>query len=254
MSLCVRDLSFSYPDKDVLYGVSFELAYRSNVYLLGQNGSGKSTLFKCMLNQLSAQKGEITVGGENTAAISARALAKKIAYTPQSAAPIFNYSVLQQAVMGRAPHISVFSGPSDKDYEIAESALKRLGIAGLSHKGVSEISGGELQLTLIARALIQQTDIIIMDEPTSSLDYGNGLRIQELIRSLAGDGKLILQSSHDPQSALRFADRVIAISGGKIVADGKSGKVITPALLKLLYGIDASIENGLIRTGGIQYD
>jgi iron complex transport system ATP-binding protein len=146
--------------------------------------------------------------------------------------------------MGRTVYMPLFASPSDSDYEKSREVLEKLGISDLAERGVTEISGGERQLVLIARALVQDAKILIMDEPTSNLDYGNQLRIQNKMRHLSEEGMLVIQSSHNPQNALQFADRVIAMYDGMNVASGKPGEVINPNLMEQLYSLKVEVRDG----------
>lgn len=241
MSISVQDIHFSYGDHLVLDGVSFSLEPSKLTFLLGPNGCGKSTLFKCMLGHRLPGEGTVSVDGINTAAMNSTELAHRIAYIPQVTAPTFNYSVLQAVLMGRTSHMKLFSTPSAKDIDIAYEAMERLGIRHLADKGSNKISGGEQQLVLIARALTQQAQIIIMDEPTSSLDYGNQLMVLSQMKSLCKDGKLVFLSSHNPQHAMSYADEVLILYKGKVQSHGTPDQVITREMIRKVYGVDVTI-------------
>lgn len=246
MSIEIENLCFSYSSHEVLKGFSLTAARGEIVYVLGPNGAGKTTLFRCLMGHIKPSSGKVLINGRPTTAYSAQELAREVAYIPQSCIPSFNYSVRQIAAMGRTSHLALFSSPSERDYRITDAALEKLGIEQLADCGISEISGGERQLALIARALAQEAKILIMDEPTASLDYGNQLRVQSLMRSLAHEGMLVLMSSHNPQYALHFADRVIAISDGRSLACGRPAEVINSSLLSELYGVSVKVSNGLL--------
>lgn len=246
MSIRVSDLYFAYAKELVLQGLTFNVSDGEMVYVLGPNGAGKTTLFRCILGQLKPSRGEIRIFDKPLAEYSPSSLAKRIAYIPQSEAPVFNYSVLQMAVMGRTTHLSIFASPSRADYLLTMNMLDKLGIAHLANRGIQEISGGEHQLALIARALVQQADILVMDEPASSLDFGNQIRLQSQMRDLSREGMLVVQSSHNPSHALLFADKVIALAGGRMVSCGKPDEVVTEELIGELYGIKAVIRDGVL--------
>ena len=246
MSVEIEDLHFSYSSHEVLKGFSLSASRGEIMYVLGPNGAGKTTLFRCLMGHIKPSSGKVLINGKPTDNYSSQELAREVAYIPQSCVPSFNYSVRQIAAMGRTSHLSLFASPSEKDYRITDAALEKLGIRQLADCGISEISGGERQLALIARALSQEAKILIMDEPTSNLDYGNQLRVQSLMRTLAHEGMLVLMSSHNPQFALHFADRVAAISGGKSIACGKPEEVINSSLLSELYGVSVKVSNGLL--------
>lgn len=246
MALSVQNLSFSYPKKSVLCDISFTANYGENLYILGANGVGKSTLFRCLLGHLLGNSGAILLFGKDLNSYSPKDIAKHIAYIPQNYDSTFHYSVLETVTMGRASQIGFFSSPSKDDYDHSYRILKKLGIEALAQQSTQEISGGERQLVYLARALAQDAKILILDEPTSNLDYGNGLRIQTQLKELAHEGFLIIQSSHNPQSALFFADRVLALHEGSILKDGTAKEVITQETLKLLYHYPVNVQQGII--------
>ena len=163
-----------------------------------------------------------------------REIAAKVAYIPQTHTPTFHYTVLEMVLMGTTHRVRGLQSPGAKEVAIAREALAQVGIADMENRSYGRLSGGEQQ---IARALAQQTELLIMDEPTSSLDYGNQLRVMQRVRALARQGYTILLSSHNPQQALLFSDRILALHDGVICADGAPEKVITPELLEPLYSI-----------------
>ena len=238
MSLTVSDLSFSYGKNSVLRGVTFSLGEGQLVALLGANGAGKTTLFRCILGLNEAYTGSIALDGSEVRALTARQLSHRIAYIPQVHYPAFQYSVLEMVLMGTTHRLSAVSSPGKKEHSNALHALQTLGIEHLSQRDYGKLSGGEQQLVLIARALVQGTKLLVMDEPTSSLDYGNQLRVLSAVRHLTREGYTVLLSTHDPQHALSYADRVLALSGGTLIADGTAHEVLSPALIRILYGVD----------------
>ena len=238
MKLTVNDLSYTYRGgHTALQNVSFTAEPGELLSVLGPNGAGKSTLFRCILGGLPDYGGAILLDGRDARTLGQRALAAHIAYIPQIHRPTFGYSVLDTALMGLTRELSPFRSPSAEQEKRAMEALEQVGVAQLAARSFSELSGGQQQLVLIARALCQQADILVMDEPTSSLDYGNQLRVMQRVRALARQGYTILLSSHNPQQALLFSDRILALHDGVICADGAPEKVITPELLETLYSI-----------------
>lgn len=244
--LIVEKLGYAYGKKEILKEVSFSTQSGEYVYILGPNGVGKSTLFRCMMGHLKANKGKIYIEHKEIQKYSPKALAKKVAYIPQSCHPSFNYTVLQLAMMGRTAHLSPFSSPKKEDYKITYEVLERLGLGDKAECGICEISGGERQLAMIARALVQQAEVLLMDEPTSNLDYGNQIRIQAQMKNLAKEGLLVIQSSHNPQHAMLFADKIVAIYDGYVEANGKPHKVITSDLLYKLYGLHVEVKENML--------
>ena len=254
MSVKVENLSFSYGKRRVLDGVSFELNDGEMLCLLGPNGVGKSTLFNCILGLLTPESGEILIHGEPISDIGVRELARRIAFVPQSHAPTFNYSVFDMVLMGTTSRVGGISSPGSEHIALAEDALERVGIAHLRTRGYMQISGGERQLTLIARALAQQASVIIMDEPTANLDYGNQLRVLMRIKELSREGITVIQSTHNPEHAFLFADRIIALIDGRVAADGKPSEAVTEDLIHALYGVRVRLthdEDGTIRCNPI---
>ena len=240
MNLEVRHLSFSYGAHEVLKDISFDLQPGEFLSVLGPNGVGKSTLFRCILGLLTDYQGEILSDGESLKHMPRREMARRIAYIPQINRPTFGYTVLDTVLMGTTRQVSMFSQPGREQIAAARKALERVGAAHLTERDVSFLSGGEQQLVLVARAIAQQAEILIMDEPTSALDFGNQLRILQLVKELAGEGYGVLLSTHNPQHALSFATRILALSDGKVAALGNADEVLTPALVKQLYHVDVT--------------
>lgn len=246
----VKNLSFSYGTRQVLKDVSFTASGGEVLSVLGPNAVGKSTLFNCILQLLTPNSGEILIDGDLASQMSAKQLARKIAYIPQSHNPVFNYTVFDMALMGANAQLGTFASPSKAHCQMAESALERLGIAHLAQRGYMQLSGGERQLTLIARALVQSAKVLIMDEPSSSLDFANRLRVMQTVRSLAEEGYCIIQSTHDPDQAYQFSEKLLALHNGSVLAHGAPQEVFTAELISKLYGIEVevcSIKNDAMR-------
>lgn len=234
MSIEVADLSFSYGDRLILDGISFVAKDKELLSILGPNGTGKSTLFRCILGLLSKYKGKALLNGMDIRNLGIREMAKVIAYIPQSHYPSFNYTVFDMVLMGTTVQVSTLSSPCTKQRKLAESALERLGIPHLKQRGYTQISGGERQLVLMARALVQEAKILILDEPTANLDFGNQIRVLTQIKSLAKEGYTIIQSTHNPDQTFLFSDRVMAMKDGKVLALGTPSEVLTPELIQQL--------------------
>ncbi len=239
MSLRVDNLSFSYCTRSVLTGVSFHADAGKLLAILGPNGVGKTTLFRCILGLLPGYTGGILLDDVDARKLSPRELAHRIAYIPQQHGQAFNYSVLDMVLMGTSHMLSPFSAPRERELAAARAALSRVGVLSLSEKNYAHLSGGEQQLVLIARALAQQTKTLLMDEPTSSLDYGNQTRILEQVHALSREGYTVLLSTHNPQHALWYADMALALQGGRVAAFGEPARVLTPELVCTLYDVDA---------------
>ena len=241
MSIRVNDLCFSYGEKRVLRSVSFGAEYGEFLSVLGPNGAGKSTLFRCMLGILSPSAGATLVDGEDISAMTAARLARAIAYIPQSHNPVFNFSVRDVVLMGTTAQLGNFASPGRRELEQAETALELLDILHLAARGNGNISGGERQLVLIARAIAQQARILVMDEPSASLDFGNKLRVMQTVKALTKEGYTVIQSTHDPDQAYLYSDRILAMRKGEVLAWGTPGEVMTSEMISRLYGVEAEV-------------
>ncbi len=237
--LSVHDLRFSYGQRNVLNGIEFEAGENELIFVLGANGAGKTTLFRCILGLLHGYHGSIFVNGSNASELTAKELAKKIAYIPQFHNAVFPYSALDMVLMGTNHRLSVFASPGRREREISMQAMEQIGIADFAERSFQTLSGGEQQLVLVARALAQQAKIFLMDEPTSALDFGNQVRVLEKISALSHSGYTIVLSCHNPQLAMLYAGRLLAMHEGRIVADGAPENVMNATLLEQLYGIPA---------------
>lgn len=242
MSIAVDRLSYSYRKKPVLKEIAFEQQEHSLLCLLGPNGVGKSTLFRCILGLVTGYTGSVLIHGRVPRAYSPAELARHVAFVPQSHAPAFGYTVMDMVLMGTSARFSVLSVPGRREKELAEEALEQAGIAQLRDRSFLHLSGGERQLVLIARALAQQSRILIMDEPTASLDYGNQLRVLQLVKGLTRSGYTVMMSTHNPDQALLFADSVLALRDGRVLACGRPQSVLHEELLRELYSVDISLE------------
>ena len=240
--ISIKDISFGYTDEIILKNISFDISSGEIATILGPNGSGKSTLIRLMLGFLKPINGSIEVEGSDITRISSKELALKIAYVPQIHKTAFPYNVTDIVLMGSIPHKSFFFKYSKADLTIAYEAMERLSILHLAERPYTEISGGERQLTIIARALAQGSGTFIMDEPASGLDYGNQLRLLEEIVKLSSEGYTFIKSSHSPEHVLWIADRVIMIKNGRVMADGKPEDIVTSENLYSLYGVNVTIE------------
>ena len=241
MSLEVKNLSFSYGERQVLRNISFSAEYGEILSVLGPNGVGKSTLFRCMLGLIKPQEGDSLIDGASVQGMTARALSQKIAYIPQSHNPVFNYSVLDMVLMGTTAQMGGFSSPGRAQVKQARETLERLGIGDLAGRGYGNLSGGERQLVLIARAMVQNARILIMDEPSSSLDYGNRHRVMETVRELGRDGYAVIQSTHDPDQAYLYSDKILALYGGQVLAFGTPEETVRADVISGLYGVDVEV-------------
>lgn len=238
--LQAQDLRIGHGRRIVAGPLTFSIRPGDIIALLGPNGSGKSTLFRTLLGLLPPLGGTLLLDGLPLAQWRRRALAQRIGYVPQSWGSHFGYSVLDTVLMGRAAQLPAFAQPSARDRTLAMAAIERLGIAHLASHSMHAISGGERQLALIARALVQDAALLIMDEPTSSLDFGNQLRVLEQIRQLRTQGVAVLLSTHQPDHALAVADQIMAMMPGEpnyLLGPGPKHAVATSENLAALYGV-----------------
>jgi iron complex transport system ATP-binding protein len=187
---------------------------------------------------LNNYQGEIYIDGQNTQGLSIEKMARLVSYIPQSHTPTFSYTVFDMVLMGTTVMTSVIGTPGKKQRKLTMEALERMGILHLKDRSYMQISGGERQLTLIARALVQQTKFLIMDEPTANLDYGNQIRVLEQIKNLTQEGYTIFQATHQPDQAFLFADEVLAMKDGKVLAQGKPKDIITKEFIHCLYDVE----------------
>ena len=237
----VENLSFSYKTRRVLEDISFDANAGEVICLLGENGAGKTTLFRCIMGFLNNYAGDIKVYGKDLKNLSVRQIAEKIAYIPQAHEPIYNYTVSDIVLMGTTILVNGFQSPGKKELEGVYKVLEHLGIADLAERGYGELSGGERQLVLIARALAQKSKLLIMDEPTANLDFGNQIKVMKQAKSLAEQGYTILISTHNPEHALHFADKVLILDEGGITGYGAPASALTEKVISKVYGVVAEV-------------
>ncbi len=233
-----RCLSTGYGNHAIGEHISFTLRPREVLCLLGPNGSGKTTLFRTLLGILPPIAGEVRAAERPLSHFSRRDLATLLAYVPQAHAGLFAFTVEDVVLMGRTARRSLFASPSGRDRTVALKAMERLGILHLADRVYTRVSGGERQLALVARALAQEADVLILDEPTASLDFGNQIRVLGEIRRLRAAGFSILMSTHQPEHALDIADRVMLLKDGRIWAEGPPHETATAERLASLYSAD----------------
>jgi len=237
----VSNLAFGFPRRTVGRDVSFSLRDGEVMCVLGPNGGGKTTLFRTLLGLLPPHGGTISLEGASLESLSRRQIAQQIGYVAQGHSAYFAFTVLDFVLMGRTAHVSVFSVPGRKDREVAERVLESLGIAALARRPVTEISGGERQLALVARALAQEPRLLVLDEPTASLDFGNQVHVLQKISALAATGISILFSSHDPDHAFLTSHRALLLAEGRALEIGPPAQVIRPDSLQRLYGVSVEV-------------
>jgi len=243
--LLVHDLAYGYPGRRIGHGVRLSVATGEVVAVLGPNGCGKSTLFQTILGLLPVYAGEVRVGGHVLGQVSRAELARVISYVPQAQPLAFSLAVREVVLMGRTQRWG-WGAPQAADWLAVDDALASLGINALADAVFSELSGGERQLVLIARALAQAAPVVVLDEPTASLDFGHQLRVLSRIRQLATGGASVLWATHDPDHALAYADRVLLLKDGGVMAYGAPATVLTADRLSVLYGVAVSVAQATV--------
>ena len=242
--LRVDNVSFAYGrgGADVLNAVSLSIERGAVVGLLGPNGSGKTTLVRLLAGIVPPKAGRVTLDGVDVTAVGRRALARRIAVVPQETYATFDFTVLEIVLMGRYPHLGTFELEGPSDVVIARDALEATGTAALADRLFSTLSGGEKQRVVIAAALAQASDVLLLDEPTASLDLGYQLEIASLLRRLnRGTGATLAISTHDLNFAASVCTELVLIRRGRVLARGRTADVLTPANVRALYGVDAEI-------------
>ena len=242
MQLEARDLAIGYRGHLVGRDIALSLAPGEVLCLLGPNGAGKTTLFRTLLGLQPALAGAVLIDGAPLAALPPAEIARRLAYVPQAHVTEFSFTVLDVVLMGRTARLKAFASPGAHDERIAHEKLATLGIAELAAHDYTRISGGQRQLALIARALAQEAPILVLDEPTASLDFGNQALVLARIRELATQDFGIVLSTHDPDHALMVATRVAIIADGGLRAIGPPAEVITAEMLSAIYRTEVLVE------------
>jgi iron complex transport system ATP-binding protein len=240
-ALCFDSVAVSLAGQPVLRGVDLELGEGEVLVLAGRNGVGKTTLLRIATRILAPHAGEVRIDGRSLADHGRRELARKLALVPQETSVPFPFSVAEVVLMGRAPHLGLLGFESKRDLGVAHTAMERLGIDHLANRSILEVSGGERQLAMVARALAQEARILLLDEPTAHLDVSRRLEVLALVRELAGEGCSALVVSHDLGLAARECDRVALLAEGRILAAGPPAETLEPALLRRVFGVDAEV-------------
>jgi iron complex transport system ATP-binding protein len=240
----VRDATFSYDGKrNIFEGISFTVEKGEVFSILGPNGTGKSTLLRCLCNLYRLSRGSIAIDDRDITKYGPAGL-------PQIHMPTFPYSVLEVVLMGRTPHLNLMASPSAKDYRIAEEAIETVNIGDIRDKPYTQLSGGQMQLVLMARVLAQEPEILLLDEPTSHLDVGNQMHTIDMIRKLAGKDLAIVVTSHFPDHTFMYSNKVGIMKDRRFIAVGPADDVVTEENLKATYGVDIRIvymEGGINR-------
>lgn len=235
--LSAEQLTIGYGKQAVGRNISFALQSNEILALLGPNGSGKTTLFKTLLGLIKPMAGQVFLNEQPLSTRSRREIAQRIGYVPQATEGYFAFSVLDMVLMGRTAHLGVFAQPSKADIQWAGHVLADLGIGHLAQRDYPKISGGERQLVLMARALLQQPSMLILDEPTASLDFANQIMVLEQVKQLRAKGLGVLLCTHQPEHALQIADRLALLKNGQLDKVGNLEEFGTAENLAWLYGV-----------------
>lgn len=241
MKLEINHLQCGYEDKIVVEDFSVCVESGEILCLLGPNGIGKTTLFKTILRFLPLQKGSVLIDGQSIERFSKKDFARLIGYVPQSHIPPFAFSVMDVVVMGRTAHLDVFGSPSKKDYDFAVELLEQLGLSDLQNRNYTELSGGERQMVLIARALAQEPAFLMMDEPTSNLDFGNQVKVLQNIKNLAKQGLGVIMTTHSPDHVFLCNASVALMMQDKQYLTGHVSEVLNEKTLSETYGVHIAI-------------
>ncbi len=248
----VRNGCFGYPHgRQVLKNVSFAVQKGEMLAILGPNGAGKTTMLRCMMGFLKWTSGQSLLDGEDIAGMSHRKLFSRVAYVPQAKNATLASSVKDMVLLGRSSHYNIFGKPNAKDRQMVTDTLARLGLSAMAECSCAELSGGELQMVLIARAIVAEPQIIILDEPESNLDFKNQLIVLKTLRSLAEQGITCIFNTHYPVHALRHADKALLLDKSGNVRFGSTSEVITEENMRNAFGVETVI--GQIETPHNEY-
>ena len=242
VKLKIKDVGFSYASVPVLNGICIELTASEMLGIVGPNGAGKSTLIRCIDRILKPQRGSILLDGQDIKEMHLMELARKIGYIPQSASQVFPATVFDTVLMGRRPHLGWRS--SEKDTEMVLETLQLLNIEEFAMRDINELSGGQQQKVFIARALTQEPDVLLLDEPTSNLDIRHQLEVMNIIKNIVREKQIsAIMAIHDLNLASRYADRIIMMNGGEIFDAGDAASVLTPENIKHVYDVEVEVPN-----------
>ena len=248
MTVEAVDLSFTYGERMILNHVSFMIPDRSITTVLGPNGAGKTTLLKILLGFEKMDGGEVLYDGMNLHSIPSKQFWNSIGYVPQARQSIFPLTVEETVLTGRTGHLSMFEKPDRKDYAICEEAMHKAGISHLKNRSCATLSGGELQLVHIARALAGKPRILVLDEPETGLDFENQLMVLHLLQQLnQEDGLTILYNTHYPDHALDFSDHTILFMGEGKIVHGSGKQVLTKENMEHAFHVSVEIFTGFNR-------
>lgn len=234
--ISVKNLYFDYDCNEVIKGISVDINESQLYALFGPNGSGKTTLLKCITGLLKYKRGSIKVMDREINKLSPKELSLLISYVPQDHKLSFPFTVEEVVLMGRTPHLGGILGPKDEDIQYANKAMDIIGIKDIANRRYTELSGGQRQLVLLARAMAQDTPIMVLDEPTSALDFKNQINVWNTLKDLRKYNKTIITCTHDPNHVAWFCDSVVVLNHGLVIKNGTTSEVLTDDVLSKLYG------------------
>ena len=240
--LVVEKVNFSYGQRSIIQDVSFQVKAGEMLGIIGPNGSGKTTLLKIITRLLVPERGRILIDGQDTASWSLRTLARTMAVVPQETQINFEFSVRDIVEMGRSPYLRRFQAMSNQDREIVEKAMEATNVLSLAERPMTELSGGERQRVIVARALAQEPQVLLLDEPTASLDINHEVEIFQLLRRLTSQkGLITIVVLHDLDLAAEYCDQLLLLAQGKVIADGSAEEVLQAETLASVYGVDVVV-------------
>jgi len=240
--LQIDSAAFSYDGKtDIFKGLSCEISSGEIFCILGPNGTGKSTLLRALANLSPLREGVVRLDGRDIRRVKPRELARRIALIPQEVSLTFPYKVTDVVLMGRTPHLNSMARPSESDYRKALDAIALMGLESVADRPCTQLSGGQLQLVMLARAVAQEADFLLLDEPTSHLDYGRQMAALRTIKQMHKRGVGIIMTTHDPNHAFLICDRVALMNRGGFTAVGSPDQIVTSANLRDTYGADVEV-------------
>lgn len=237
---------------EIVHGVDFAVGKGEFACIIGSNGCGKTTTLKAVMGLLPALGGTVLVNGQDVHRMNEKERAKHFAYIPQAHTPPFPFSVADVVMMGRTPYVNRLSRVTQRDRAVADDAMDQLGITHLAKAEYTSLSGGQRQLVLIARALTQESEMLIMDEPTAALDFGNQHLVLSCMKTLSKLGKAVVMVTHDPDHALFCADRVIVMGKGRVLQQGSARECINTHTLQQIYGACAQVMDVEVAPGRLE--
>lgn len=239
----LKNISFAYGSKDVLKDISLDIEEGDFISIIGPNGSGKSTLIKIMNNIYQPKTGEVILRDKIISSYKIKDIAKEISLVPQEVDINYDFTVEDIVAMGRYSHLKALENESDEDYKIIEEAMTLTNVYNLKDRKVTEISGGEKQRTMIAKAIAQDSNIILLDEPTSSLDMNHQIEIMDFLTKLNKEKKLtVITVLHDINLASRYSNKLILIKDGRVIDRGSPAEVVTEENMRDAYNLEAAID------------